>query len=74
MYICININLYKYIYIQCTHIHTYINIQKYKDIHTYIYTGIHSKDIDREDYLRYVSVVRQSPSLFTDTIANNIGM
>eukprot|EP00596_Hydrurales_sp_CCMP1899_P004513 CAMPEP_0119038552 /NCGR_PEP_ID=MMETSP1177-20130426/7533_1 /TAXON_ID=2985 /ORGANISM="Ochromonas sp, Strain CCMP1899" /LENGTH=256 /DNA_ID=CAMNT_0007001285 /DNA_START=1341 /DNA_END=2111 /DNA_ORIENTATION=+ len=39
----------------------------------FLINGIHSKDIDRDDYLRYVSVVRQSPSLFTDTIANNIG-
>ena len=35
--------------------------------------GILSTDISRDDYLRYVSVVRQSPALFTDTIANNIG-
>ena len=35
--------------------------------------GVLSSEISRDDYLRYVSVVRQSPALFTDTIANNIG-
>lgn len=35
--------------------------------------GISSTEIKRDDYLRHVSVVRQSPSLFTDTVANNIG-
>jgi ABC-type multidrug transport system fused ATPase/permease subunit len=35
--------------------------------------GVSSEDIRRDDYLRDVSVVRQSPSLFTDTVANNIG-
>lgn len=36
--------------------------------------GVRSSDIARDDYLRHVSVVRQTPSLFTDTVANNIGM
>lgn len=35
--------------------------------------GVSSEGIRRDDYLRDVSVVRQSPSLFTDTVANNIG-
>ena len=35
--------------------------------------GKPSNEINRYDYLKHVSIVRQSPSLFTDTVANNIG-
>lgn len=36
--------------------------------------GVNSEDISAEEYLQHVSVVRQSPALFTDTVANNIGI
>ena len=38
-----------------------------------IINGVSIENIVRDEYLRDVSVVRQSPSLFTDTVANNIG-
>ena len=36
--------------------------------------GVSSDKIRAEEYLQHVSVVRQSPALFTDTVANNIGI
>ena len=36
--------------------------------------GVSSDNISAEEYLQHVSVVRQSPALFTDTVANNIGI
>jgi ABC-type multidrug transport system fused ATPase/permease subunit len=35
--------------------------------------GVAITALSRDEYLERVSVVRQAPALFTDTVANNIG-